>query len=475
MAENGWLTLSELNALVRGVIEQWATEQGEVAVVAEIAEIRRGPTGHYYLKLVEKRDREILAQLDAVIWAGAARTVEQFRKTTGSIPKPGMQVLMWGRVTFHERYGLKFDIRVLDPTYTLGEMQRLKYEVIERLTRERLIDRNKKLPMPLVPQRIAVVASLDSAGYQDFCDQLARNAFGYGFRVTAYPALMQGDGAEPSIRDAFEQLAKHADQHDVVVLIRGGGSQVDLSCFDTYGVAHAIATSPLPVITGIGHERDETVADMVAHTRAKTPTAAAEVILNAVRTFEERVETAVDRMARLGRDRLALLQPHLQDVTARMVSGARSAVVSSSSRLHTVVSGLAARTLADLRAHSVRLDALFRGFLQAHIARVARAQSTLDRMGMVLTVRAPVLLKTYDASVEQLARSLSNLDPVRVLARGFSITRCGGALVRSAADVPADATIETTLASGMLVSVVKERVLDNEERHHDLCEGHRKA
>jgi len=460
---DGWLTLSQLNGLLRDLVAEWSELQGEVALLAEISEIRRGPTGHYYLKLVEKREKEVVAQLDAVIWVGSAPTVAQFQRVTGVAPAAGMQVLMRGRVTFHERYGLKFEIRMLDPTYTLGEMQRQKREVLEQLAREGLLERNRLVPLPLVPQRVAVVASLESAGFQDFVDQLTKNVYGYAFHITPYAAVVQGDGAEASIEAAFRRVSHAANRHDVVVLIRGGGSQVDLSCFDTYGVGAAIATCPLPVITGIGHERDETVADMVAYRRAKTPTAAAEVLLDTVRAFEERVEAAADGLRKESRELLVPLEPELNDLRARLTAAGRAVLIRGANRLHQAISSMAGRTMAAFRQHAAALESTARSFYQAHAAFLSRSQTTLESRAVMLRLHGRSLIRTAEHQLRQMERALEHLDPKKVLARGFSITRLEGRLVRRASDVPVGAVVHTTLAEGYLTSTVTTAEVVGEE------------
>jgi exodeoxyribonuclease VII large subunit len=464
----GWLTLSQLNGLLRGVIERWNDEQGEFLVVAEVSEVRRGPTGHYYLKLVERSAEGIVAALDAVIWVGAARTVEEFRQVTGTALSAGMQVLFRGRVTFHERFGLKLDIRGIDPTYTLGEMQRQRREVIARLEQEGLLDQNKRLPFPLVPQRIAIVASTESAGFQDFVDQLERNPFAYRFAYHVFPALTQGDGAEASIAQALARVSAMARQFDVAVVIRGGGSQVDLSCFDTYGVGAAIARCAVPVITGIGHERDETVADMVAHTRAKTPTAAAEVIVSAVRRYEERVEEAAAQLAIEAQDILHVAVPRLAELSGRFEIAARRATAEERERLSAAMAALAARTLSGLRTHGLSLDTMVRRMWQASASLIAGVGARLDGLQVRLRIRARAVSAAEEMVLEAYLRHLTNLDPQRVLARGFSITRYLGRVVRDAGEVPCAAVVETTLAKGRLISKVESRESVSEEGSSDV-------
>lgn len=469
MNSEPFLTLSQLNGLIRGAIDRWTAEYGEVAVIAEISEIRRGPTGHYYLRLVERTERGIVAELAAVIWAGAARTVETFRQITGKPLAAGMAVLLRGRVTFHERYGLKLEIRMVDPAYTLGQMQKERLETIARLEREGLMHRNKLLSMPLVPQRIAVIASVRSAGFQDFVHQLGANPFGYSFQVVAIDALMQGDEAPASVAQAFAAVAESADAFDAVALIRGGGSQVDLSCFDSYEIASAVALCPLPVVTGLGHERDESVTDMVAHTRAKTPTAAAEVFVGAVRRFEERVEEMALDLADGARGMLEEMLPDLVEMAGRMSVAGRRASVEESERLGAVLQLLAGSTLAKLRVHAELLDQVRRRLWLSGPTTVERQASVLAERSLRLRLISMSVLEQQTALLDRSERELRHLDPARVLARGFSITRCGGKAIRRSGDAPVGSVVETVLASGRLMSTVTRS--DHEERNDDLRTG----
>ena len=242
------------------------------------------------LELVEKDDNKVIAQVKANIWAYEYRKLSlKFQAATNESLRPGMKVLLLVAVTFHEVYGLSLNVRDIDPAYTMGEMALKKRKVIERLTKEGLVKLNKSLSLPVVPQRIAVISSPTAAGYGDFFGQLDNNPYGYKFVHTLFPALMQGSGAEQSIISALRKVSQKIDLFDVLVIIRGGGSVIDLNCFDSYDLASEVARSPLPVITGIGHEKDDTVVDITAHTKMKTPTAVAEFLISGLRSFEENI------------------------------------------------------------------------------------------------------------------------------------------------------------------------------------------
>jgi exodeoxyribonuclease VII large subunit len=280
------LSLLELNQYIKKTLESYISE--EIWVVAEIGEMKHGHQGHVYLDLIEKKENQIAAKIKANIWAYSYQLISgRFEKITGQSLKEGMKILAQVKVTFHEHFGLSLNIKDIDPNFTLGERARKRQEIIQQLANENLLNRNKTLNLPRLPQRIAVISSPTAAGYGDFLDQISSNKSNYSIRVELFPAIMQGQEGASSIKTSLIKIQSQIEKFDVIVLIRGGGAQTDLDCFDDYELAKEIAHSSLPVITGIGHERDETIADLVAHTKMKTPTAVAEFILQAFRELED--------------------------------------------------------------------------------------------------------------------------------------------------------------------------------------------
>ena len=320
-------SLYELNAVIKSAVNAVFPEA--CWVTAEIAELKCNQRGHCYLELVEKDNDNTIAQSKATIWAYEYRKLSsKFQTATGEPVRPGMKILFLAVVNFHEVYGLSLNIRDIDPTYTLGDMARKRKEVIERLRKEGLLELNKGLVLPMVPQRIAVISSPTAAGYGDFFSQLDSNPYGYQFMHILFPALMQGTDAAGSVIAALRKVSKYRHLFDVAVVIRGGGSAVDLSCFDNYELASHVARCPLPVITGIGHEKDDTVADIVAHTRMKTPTAVAEFLVSGIRSFDDtvtgiqnRINAFAGRLLQNMRHRLHSLARHLGYVPAGAIAG----------------------------------------------------------------------------------------------------------------------------------------------------------
>ena len=284
------ITLQQLQQRIKGTIEQALPLP--VWVAAEISELKVNYSGHCYLELVEKSDQPSArsnaaipkAQARAVIWRSQYQMISAyFRATTGRTLEAGMKILAKVTVNYHELYGLSLQISDIDPAYTMGEVEREKQLTIEQLKADGVWDMNREQTLPLPVQRVAVVSSASAAGYRDFMQELKASA--YSLRTTLFEAVMQGQAAEDSLCEALEQVAERMEEFDVVVIIRGGGSVSDLSCFNSYRLCSYVAQFPLPVITGIGHDKDTSVADMVAHTPLKTPPAVAAWLVEGLATI----------------------------------------------------------------------------------------------------------------------------------------------------------------------------------------------
>jgi exodeoxyribonuclease VII large subunit len=424
-AEKAYFTLFELNTVIKSAISD--VFPGACWVAAEIAELKCNQKGHCYLELVEKEDEKTTAQMKATIWAYEYRKLgNKFEKTAGETLKAGMRALLLVEVTFHEVYGLSLNIRDIDPAYTMGEMARKKKEVIDRLRKEGIMELNKSLPLPLVPQRAAVISSPTAAGYGDFFKQLDNNLYGYKFIHELFPATMQGQEAEGSIISALNKIRKEKELFDVVVIIRGGGSVIDLNCFDGYEVASHAARFPLPVITGIGHEKDDTVVDMVAHTKLKTPTAVAEFLISGLRSYEENVMGLRDRVYKeVGR--------LLRDERYKFGSLIQRA------------------SYIPLRISAV------------HTNKLAAIRSDLESRSVRILVRE----EHRTGAMEQ---AMKHLDPANVLKRGYSITRHKGKVLKNTEVLKKWAVIETKLCSGDVTSIVQDRkeTGKSEQRQADI-------
>jgi exodeoxyribonuclease VII large subunit len=284
------ITLSELTSRIQETLRM--SFGSLVWIRAEISELRENPGGHCYIEFIEKDSTSdaLLAKSKATIWASTYRMLKPyFESSTGQSLRAGMNVLVAVSVEFHGVYGFSLNIRDIDPTFTIGEMAARRLKIIRQLEADGIVDMNKQVEFPQLPQRLAIISSPTAAGYGDFCDQLNNDPSHFAFYPRLFPAIMQGEQAEASIISALEKIYDHSDLFDVVVIIRGGGATTDLACFDSYELALNCAQFPLPIIAGIGHQRDISIVDMVAHTSVKTPTAAAEFLISILQKSENRV------------------------------------------------------------------------------------------------------------------------------------------------------------------------------------------
>ena len=284
------LTLSELTDQIQQTIR--LTFGTPVWIRAEISELRENSGGHCYLELIEKDSDSdaLLAKTKATIWASTYRMLKPyFESSTGQSLRSGLNVLVAVSVEFHGVYGFSLNIRDIDPTFTIGEMAARRLRIIRQLEEDGIVEMNKQLALPELPQRIAIISSATAAGYDDFCNQLNNDSSYFAFYTKLFPAIMQGEQAEASIIMALEKIYENAELFDVVVIIRGGGATTDLACFDSYELALNCAQFPLPIIAGIGHQRDVSILDIVAHTSVKTPTAAAEFLISNLQIAENKV------------------------------------------------------------------------------------------------------------------------------------------------------------------------------------------
>jgi len=351
------LTLFELNQLIKQTLD--ANLAPSYWVVAEIGELRTNQKGHCYLELVEKEDDRVIAKSRATIWAYTYRNLSVwFEGMTGKALQPGLKILCNVAIQYHELYGFSLNIKDIDANFTLGERARKRKEIIDQLVADGIFDMNKSLSLPTVPQSIAVISSPTAAGFGDFLNQLENNTGGYFFNVRLFKAVMQGDVASESIIQALHQIHNSSNDFDLVCIIRGGGSQIDLDCFDHYELAAHIAQFPIPVLTGIGHERDETIADLVSHTRLKTPTAVAEFLINGMRIFEENLETYFSQLYHLTTGIINQRSQQIENLKMRIKSGANDLVRQKATRLEHLTDSLKSKTRTSLRSHSKELDSL---------------------------------------------------------------------------------------------------------------------
>lgn len=368
------LSLFELNRFVKQALHNHLPDT--YWVQAELSDVRSNSSGHCYLEFVQKDTggNHLIAKARGSIWSNIFKMLKPyFEQETGQQFASGIKVLVQVSVEFHELYGYSLTVLDIDPTYTLGDMARRRREIILRLEEEGVLTMNKELDMPLAPQRIAVISSATAAGYGDFCDQLRNNPYGLSFQTKLFPAVMQGERVEESIISALESVYQELDEWDVVVLIRGGGATSDLSGFDTYNLAANCAQFPLPIITGIGHERDETVLDIVAHTRVKTPTAAAEYLIGRLYETALKLEDHASRVVNKVEERLNWEHTRLNRLSERIPMNVRMCLQAG----HYAVKGIQHRI--DVALQERLLKEKHRLQLLEHQVRTASPEHLLKR------------------------------------------------------------------------------------------------
>lgn len=494
------LSLHQLHQQIREELEVAFPES--YWVVAEVAQVNTDRRkGHCYLTLVDKGDdaRQMLAQARATIWSSRFQMLGRyFEEKTGQPLKAGLKILFQATVRFHELYGLSLDIVNIDPNYTIGDLARQRQETLKRLEAEGLMDANKLLELPLVPQRLAVISSATAAGYQDFVHQLQNNSFGYAFHTTLFPATVQGNEAPASVKRAMTLVAKYTDQFDAIVLIRGGGSQTDLSCFDDYAIAAAIGQSPLPVLTGIGHERDESIADLVAHTRLKTPTAVANFLIDCFRSAEEDMESLYDSISTLSAQQLRLANDRLERLHLRISGYTKALLQADKDRLEVLARGLLLKPKSYLEAqkHHVgdldkdisaqtkdllherqrllqELSVCVEGKSERYLHLKEHELNTLvhcieteardglkrqqlqftkcsDRVGFATQKK----MQHENHRLRLLEMSIDANNPERLLLRGYTLTLVNGKITKSIKEINNGDVIETKMQDGTLHSLV---------------------
>lgn len=407
------IPLSQYNARIKNALNVAPNLQGQW-VLAETSDV--SVRQHCYLELVEKNPETgaTVAKIRAVIWASTFnRIAAQFASVTGNTFATGMKVMVRVNASFHEQYGLSLVITDINPEFTLGDMARQRREILERLQREGLIERNRKLPWPLVPQRIAVISAAGAAGYGDFMNQLANNPYGLKYYTCLFQAMMQGVSTVPSILDALQRIEECIDLFDCVVIIRGGGSTTDLNWFDNYDLARRIALFSLPVIVGIGHERDVTVLDYVAAMRVKTPTAAAEWLIG----------RGTNELARLN------------DLQNAIVTTARDIVAHAREQLAYYTSFIpsAARRIID--TSRMRLDHLRNAIPLAMSGRVTGERTRLSHTVEMIRTTIGNQMDRQRMRLESLSDKVSLLSPQNTINRGYALVSRGDQIVTDAAQL----------------------------------------
>ncbi|MEP3390684.1 MAG: exodeoxyribonuclease VII large subunit [Reichenbachiella sp.] len=403
-------SLHEFNLLVKEVLSD--SLERSYWIIAEIGQINLHGNGHCYLELVEKDNNYVKAKARGTIWANIFRDIHPwFVSQTGTELKQGMKVLFNASLEFHEVYGMSLNIRDIDVNFTIGERERKKQETIQQLEAEGIIDMNQALVLSIVPQRLAIISSETAAGYEDFMNQFESNPYGYRAILDLFPATMQGDSAPSSIIDCLHKIYESDLGYEAVILIRGGGSKMDLDCFDDYDLCAHLAQFPLPIVTGIGHERDQSIADLVAHTRLKTPTSVAEFLVSRMMTFESEINQ---------------VQESINQQTQELL----------------------------YRQNEIINEIKFKWQLSVNQI-LQRHKFQLGQFAQLIEQKPSLILNRQKEFLSHNQKLVDAYDPQNLLNKGYSITRLNGKVLTKQKIKSGD-QIETQTASQTIISTVNE-------------------
>lgn len=450
------LKLSELNEKIKDSIN--TTLQDSYWIIAEVNQLSAAHNGHAYLELIEKnpKNNKITAKARATIWASTFSMLKPyFEHTTGNQFKEGIKILISVTVTFHFVYGLSLNVLDIDPVYTLGDLEKQKLETINQLKSDGIFDMNKEIEIPLIPQKIAVISSKTAAGYGDFINQLQDNSENYKFYYYLFPAVMQGDKSEESIIAALDKIYENETSFDLVVIIRGGGSKMDLSSFDNYNLALNICQFPLPIITGIGHQRDETIADLVANTSLKTPTAVANFLISQLSNFENIITNK---------------QSYLYDLVSAKINNEISSLNNSFSNFNRLINSSLKDKNYELESIKGKLNRIGNNYIKNKIKNIALKESKLQQLtsNIFLSQKNILLLKKQKLETSlssyflkqkynlEIASNIVELkNPKNILKRGYSVTTQNGKLLKNSDQAKKGELIETELFEGKIISEIK--------------------
>lgn len=472
------LTLSELNKQI-GEVLAGAFPVG-VWVIGEISELKENRNGHCYLELIEKQGNEIVARSRATIWSYTFRMLKPyFETTTGQLFSQGIKILVQVSVEFHPSFGLSLNIRDIDPVYTLGDMALQRNEIINRLKAEGVFDMNRELDLPMVPQKIAVISSATAAGYQDFINQLQDNKQGFKFYIKLFPATMQGVETVPTIISALEKIYRYENFFDAVVIIRGGGATADLSSFDNYNLAFHVTQFPLPVITGIGHEKDDTIIDMVAHTRLKTPTAVAEFLIAGVDRFGNQLREFETGIIQFAREILTEKQNELEEAATSLSYIVKSYISAKNSQLGKTGTRMlysvrhfsmlkeqqsarlknqifpALKVLFTVKRNEVEQKTVYLKHDIRHI--FLKRKMIADQLNQQIGQLSEKMLEREKERLHFNENTLRLISPANVLRRGYTITLREGKIIKSVENLGVGEQIETHFSDGKLESRIIKR------------------
>lgn len=452
---NEKLSLTELQLIIKDSL--YLALPDMYWVIAEISEIKENYSGHCYLELIEKHPDEtnVRARIKAIIWSKRYSFIASFFKNiTGESLREGLKILIKTKVEYHEIYGLSLVIVDIDPTFTIGDLALKRQMVINKLEQEGVFTMNKELDFPAVPQRIAIISSKSAAGYSDFISHLTGNSYGYVFHTALIDTAMQGAETESGVISALDRIALTSDLFDVVVIIRGGGSQSDLSWFDSYNIAYHVTQFPLPVITGIGHDKDMSVTDMVAYRSLKTPTAVADFIIDCVVNVENKIIELSSQIKIISQITIEKNRSNIETYKIKLIPAARTTTSEIRNRLSGIIMEiinigkryLVKKSLVPSNQES-RLVSIVKTFSSGKEADLERRKQSF--ITFVLNN-----LRRNKTKLAELESILNILRPENVLRRGYTITSFKGMILKKREKVKTNDLIDTQFSDGTISSVV---------------------
>ncbi|MEI6049860.1 MAG: exodeoxyribonuclease VII large subunit [Bacteroidota bacterium] len=451
------LSLTELQLIIRDSL--YLALPDMYWVIAEISEIKENYAGHCYLELIEKHpyEKNVRARAKAIIWSKRYRFLKSFfENITGEPLREGLKILIKTKVEYHELYGLSLVISDIDPAFTIGEMAMKRQMVIKKLEQEGVFSMNKELDLPAVPQRIAIISSKNAAGYTDFINHLTGNSFGYVFYTALIETAMQGSETENSVISALDKIAENSQIFDLVVIIRGGGSQSDLSWFDSYNIAYHVTQFPLPVITGIGHDKDMSVTDMVANRSLKTPTAVADFLIDFVAGAEKRLIEMSSEITDISRIIIEKNRTRIETSRIKLIPLARVMMSDIKDKLSAIIIEII-NTGKEYTFKAGLIPANQKSRLFSELKSFASGrEAMLERTIRNLTIITSGVLTGNNIKLSGLENTLNILKPENVLKRGYTITSFNGRILQKYDQVKTDDLIDTQFSDGTIRSKVVE-------------------
>jgi len=449
-------SLSELTSVIKDTINVNLSEY--YTIVAEVNQLNINRySGHAYLQLVEKKENSdsVIANMKAIIWKNKLLMMQSyFRTITGSELSEDIKILTKVEVTFHEVYGMSLIIHDIDPTYTLGDIEKRRQEIIDQLTDDGIINMNKNIDFPLVPQRIAVISSATAAGLSDFLDHLTNNEYNYSINYKLFEATMQGEKTEKSIISALDNIFEEVDNFDAIAIIRGGGSKLDLSAFDSYEIAINIAQFPLPILTGIGHQRDNSIADIVAHTSLKTPTAVADFIIQKIIDFDINLTDKFEYLSNFIQEKITAEEYHLKEAKNNLKNTISDYIFNHQITLSNLSSNLKYSSLKFIEDKFYSFKQKKSDFKNSSLNKIEKDFNILQKQKSNFYNKVKISMNNTENKLKIIETKLEKLDPQNILNIGFSITYNNNKAVIDAKTLNSGNKITTRLKNGEITSTV---------------------